>query len=188
MMRESTDAAYVLARQRYADLGVDTDAALERLRTVPISLHCWQGDDVGGFEEPDGKLGGGLAATGNYPGKARTPDELRRDAAKALSLIPGTHRFNLHAFTTEDDIVGDVRNFMMRPASWYRRTFARAGLDAVGLGLWISRQRGSEWHQALSMPVDNCIERLDNHQRLDRLMLQDRLHGIAKAKTAHDNI
>ena len=101
MMRESTDAAYQLARQRYADLGVDTDAALTRLRAVAISLHCWQGDDVGGFEEPDGKLGGGLAATGNYPGKARTPDELRRDAAKALSLIPGTHRFNLHAFYGE---------------------------------------------------------------------------------------
>jgi len=101
MTRESTDAAYVLARQRYADLGVDTDAALARLRTVSISLHCWQGDDVGGFEEPDGKLGGGLAATGNYPGKARTPDELRHDAAKALSLIPGTHRFNLHAFYGE---------------------------------------------------------------------------------------
>src|SRR6185436_13219719 len=85
-------------RQRYADLGVDTDAAMRRLAEVSISLHCWQGDDVGGFEEPDGTLGGGLAATGNYPGKARTPDELRRDAAKALSLIPGTHRFNLHAF------------------------------------------------------------------------------------------
>jgi L-rhamnose isomerase len=101
MTRESTDAAYQLARQRYADLGVDTDAALKRLRAVAISLHCWQGDDVGGFEDPDGKLGGGLAATGNYPGKARTPDELRRDAAKALSLIPGTHRFNLHAFYGE---------------------------------------------------------------------------------------
>jgi L-rhamnose isomerase len=101
MTREHTDAAYDLARQRYADLGVDTDAALRRLAEVAISLHCWQGDDVGGFEEPDGKLGGGLAATGNYPGKARTPDELRRDAAKALSLIPGRHRFNLHAFYGE---------------------------------------------------------------------------------------
>ena len=101
MTPQHTDAAYDLARQRYADLGVDTDAALRRLSAVAISLHCWQGDDVGGFEDPDGKLGGGLAATGNYPGKARTPDELRRDAAKALSLIPGTHRFNLHAFYGE---------------------------------------------------------------------------------------
>lgn len=98
MTPEHTNAAYSLARQRYADLGVDTDAALRQLATVAISLHCWQGDDVGGFEDPDGALGGGLAATGNYPGKARTPDELRRDAAKAFSLIPGTHRFNLHAF------------------------------------------------------------------------------------------
>ena len=101
MTREHTGAAYTLARQRYADLGVDTDAALRRLADVAISLHCWQGDDVGGFEEPDGKLGGGLAATGNYPGKARTPDELRGDAARALSLIPGKHRFNLHAFYGE---------------------------------------------------------------------------------------
>jgi L-rhamnose isomerase len=101
MTTQSTESAYALARQQYADLGVDTDAALRRLATVSISLHCWQGDDVAGFEDPDGQLGGGIAATGNYPGKARTPDELRRDAAKALSLIPGTHRFNLHAFYGE---------------------------------------------------------------------------------------
>lgn len=101
MTDQSIAAAYAIARQQYADLGVDTDAALRRLATVSISLHCWQGDDVAGFEDPDGQLGGGIAATGNYPGKARTPDELRRDAAKALSLIPGTHRFNLHAFYGE---------------------------------------------------------------------------------------
>ena len=90
-------AAYDLAKQQYADLGVDVDGALKRLATVPISIHCWQGDDVGGFESAGREIGGGLAATGNYPGKARTADELRKDAAKALSLIPGTHRFNLHA-------------------------------------------------------------------------------------------
>jgi L-rhamnose isomerase len=101
MTTHSIQSAYALARQRYADLGVDTDAALRRLATVSISLHCWQGDDVAGFEDPNGQLGGGIAATGNYPGKARTPDELRGDAAKALSLIPGTHRFNLHAFYGE---------------------------------------------------------------------------------------
>jgi L-rhamnose isomerase len=100
-MTNQTEAAYALARQQYADVGVDTDAALRRLAGVSISLHCWQGDDVAGFEDPDGQLGGGIAATGNYPGKARTPDELRGDAAKALSLIPGTHRFNLHAFYGE---------------------------------------------------------------------------------------
>ena len=97
------DTAYNLAKQRYADLGVDTEGALRRLASVSVSLHCWQGDDVGGFEDPDGTLGGGLAATGNYPGKARTPDELRADATKAFSLIPGTHRFNLHAFYGEFD-------------------------------------------------------------------------------------
>jgi L-rhamnose isomerase len=90
-------SAFEIAKQRYADLGVDVDAALRTLATVPISIHCWQGDDVGGFEKAGGELGGGLAATGNYPGKARTADELRRDASKALSLIPGKHRFNLHA-------------------------------------------------------------------------------------------
>jgi len=90
--------AYAAARDRYAALGVDADAACERLRHVPISLHCWQGDDVGGFEKFGTSLGGGLAATGNYPGKARTPDELRADAERAFSLIPGKHRFNLHAF------------------------------------------------------------------------------------------
>jgi L-rhamnose isomerase len=95
------DAAYAIAKQQYADLGVDTDAALRTLKTVPLSLHCWQGDDVGGFETLGEALGGGLAATGNYPGKARTPEELRSDAARALSLIPGRHRFNLHAFYGE---------------------------------------------------------------------------------------
>ena len=98
MSDKQIQAAYDLAKQRYADLGVDTEAALKTLATVPISLHCWQGDDVGGFEADGPEIGGGLAATGNYPGKARTADELRHDAAKALSLIPGKHRFNLHAF------------------------------------------------------------------------------------------
>ncbi len=94
---------YELARERYAMLGVDTAAALKALDAVPVSLHCWQGDDVGGFEGPEGEIGGGLAVTGNYPGKARTPDELRRDLDTAYSLIPGTHRLNLHAIYAETD-------------------------------------------------------------------------------------
>jgi L-rhamnose isomerase len=93
--------AYDLARERYALLGVDTDAALGRLAQIPISLHCWQGDDVAGFENPEGELGGGIAATGNSPGKARNAGELRRDLDKAYSLIPGTHRLNLHAIYAE---------------------------------------------------------------------------------------
>ena len=95
--------SYNLARERYAALGVDTDAALDRLARVSISLHCWQGDDVGGFESPGGQLGGGIAATGNYPGKARNADELRRDLDKAYSLIPGRHRLNLHAIYAETE-------------------------------------------------------------------------------------
>ncbi len=93
--------AYQLAKERYAALGVDTDRAIRRLKAVSISLHCWQGDDVGGFENMGSELGGGLAVTGNYPGKARTPNELRCDFEKVVSLLPGKHRFNLHAFYAE---------------------------------------------------------------------------------------
>ncbi len=89
---------YLLAKEQYAESGIDTDAAISTLKTIPISIHCWQGDDVGGFETPDAVLsGGGIQATGNYPGKARSNDELRADIDKALSLIPGNHRLNLHA-------------------------------------------------------------------------------------------
>ena len=95
--------AYTLARDRYDTLGVDVEAALATLATVPISLHCWQGDDVGGFEEPGRGLDGGIMATGNYPGKARTAPELRQDLDLAYSLIPGTHRLNLHAIYLEAD-------------------------------------------------------------------------------------
>jgi L-rhamnose isomerase len=90
--------AYQIAKEEYAERGIDVDAAIRRLETIPISLHCWQGDDVGGFERPGAELsGGGIQATGNYPGKARTIGELRGDIEKALSLIPGRHRLNLHA-------------------------------------------------------------------------------------------
>jgi L-rhamnose isomerase len=98
---KNIEQAYKLARERYAQCGVDTEKALKKLATIPISLHCWQGDDVGGFENFGGEPGGGLAVTGNYPGKARTPDELRADYEKALSLIPGNHRVNIHAFYAE---------------------------------------------------------------------------------------
>ncbi len=98
--KQITDA-YALARERYAALGVDTDRALTTLAGVSLSLHCWQGDDVGGFEASEGELTGGIAATGNYPGKARTADELRRDLDMVYSLIPGKHRLNLHAIYAE---------------------------------------------------------------------------------------
>ncbi len=96
------EKAYELARERYATIGIDTEAALKKLADIHISLHCWQADDVAGFES-DGDLTGGIQATGNFPGKARNIDELRADILKALSLIPGTHRLNLH------EIYGDFK-------------------------------------------------------------------------------
>jgi len=96
------EKAYEAARERYAELGVDTDKAMSQLSRTAISLHCWQGDDVGGFEKTaEGLSGGGIMATGAYPGKARTADELRADIEKAMSLIPGKHRLNLHAMYAE---------------------------------------------------------------------------------------
>jgi L-rhamnose isomerase len=93
---------YEIAREAYASLGVDAEKALEVLARHPVSVHCWQGDDVGGFESASaGDPGGGLAVTGNHPGRARTPEELRADLEKVFSLVPGKHRLNLHAFYLE---------------------------------------------------------------------------------------
>ncbi|MCF0110339.1 MAG: L-rhamnose isomerase [Erysipelotrichaceae bacterium] len=89
---------YSEAKKRYAALGIDTDAAMNRLKDVPVSLHCWQGDDVRGFDtDPNKPLTGGIQTTGNYPGRARTPEELMADLEKVLSLIPGKAKMNLHA-------------------------------------------------------------------------------------------
>lgn len=89
--------AYKIAQERYGSLGVDTEKAMEQLQHIALSLHCWQTDDVTGFENLGGSLTGGIQVTGNYPGRARTIDEVRADAVKVTSLIPGKHRFNLHA-------------------------------------------------------------------------------------------
>ena len=86
-----------MAKELYAEYGVDTDKAIERVSKIAISMHCWQGDDVGGFENPDGDLTGGIQVTGNYPGKAKTIEQLRQDFDMAASLIPGKKRINLHA-------------------------------------------------------------------------------------------
>ena len=94
------EQAYRLATEQYAAGGVDAEQALRTLATTPISLHCWQGDDVAGFEK-SGSLDGGIAATGNFPGKARTPEELRADLGQALALIPGSKRINIHALYAE---------------------------------------------------------------------------------------
>ncbi|MBM4004404.1 MAG: L-rhamnose isomerase [Planctomycetes bacterium] len=93
--------AYRLAREQFAEWSIDTERALETLDQIPLSLHCWQGDDVAGFEASGQPIGGGLAVTGNYPGRARNPDELRRDLRLALRLIPGPTRLNLHASYAE---------------------------------------------------------------------------------------
>jgi L-rhamnose isomerase len=88
--------SYKDAKKKYSKIGIDTEKAIESLSKIAISMHCWQGDDVGGFETTGG-ASGGIQTTGNYPGKARNPEELMNDIAFALSLIPGTHRVNLHA-------------------------------------------------------------------------------------------
>lgn len=100
-MDRKIDDAFSIARERYAEFGVDVDRALDVLGRLAVSLHCWQGDDVAGFEGTAGELGGGLAVTGRYPGRARTADELRTDLDLALRLIPGSHRLNLHASYAE---------------------------------------------------------------------------------------
>jgi len=92
------EKAYELAKERYAEIGMDTQKAMDRLDKISLSLHCWQTDDVAGLEKPDAALsGGGIQATGNYPGKARNIDEIRKDMEKVYALLPGNHRFNMHA-------------------------------------------------------------------------------------------
>ncbi len=128
------EQAYKLANERYAALGVDTEQAMDRLGRIAISLHCWQGDDVGGFESAEGLSGGGIMATGAYPGKARTAEELRTDIEKALSLIPGKHRLNLHAMYAETK--GKVDRNGLEPkhfASWVQWAKANGlGMDFNG--------------------------------------------------------
>jgi L-rhamnose isomerase len=102
-MNSLVTTAYEAARQTFAEIGIDTDSALSRLDTIAVSMHCWQGDDVAGFEAGAGALTGGIQATGNYPGKARNARELRQDLEQAMSLIPGAKRLNLHAIYLESD-------------------------------------------------------------------------------------
>ncbi|MEA4978393.1 MAG: L-rhamnose isomerase [Petrimonas sp.] len=97
MKEEQIKKEYAAAKEQYAVLGVDVEKAIEKLNSVSISIHCWQADDVSGFENPDGELTGGIQTTGNYPGKAGSIDELKKDIEKVLTLIPGKHRLSLHA-------------------------------------------------------------------------------------------
>jgi len=102
MSTKEITQAYQMAKEQYAGLGVDVDLAMRNLNQIALSIHCWQGDDVGGFEKPDDKLsGGGIQVTGNYPGKARSINELRKDLQQVYAMIPGVHRLNLHAIYGE---------------------------------------------------------------------------------------
>lgn len=115
----STLKNYQIAKEIYASLGVDTDLALEKLKKTPISMHCWQGDDVNGFLFQDIALSGGIQTTGNYPGRARTAEELRQDFAFALKMIPSSHRINLHAIYADTDEKVDLTDLAPRHfASW----------------------------------------------------------------------
>ena len=122
--------SYELAKKRYAQYGIDTDQVLETLKKIPISMHCWQGDDVIGFENPEGELTGGIQTPGNYPGKARTADELRSDIEKAFSMIPGKHRLNLHAVYGDFD--GDVERDKIEPKH-FKKWVEWAKKNGVGL-------------------------------------------------------
>ena len=130
MSQTNVERAYEIAREQYAELGVDTETAMTALKGIPISMHCWQGDDVAGFEGGD-LSGGGIMATGNYPGRARTADELRADLDEAYRLIPGKHRLNLHALYAETG-AKHVERDQLTPehfANWV------AWAKAAGIGL-----------------------------------------------------
>ena len=128
---QKIETAYELARERYAEIGVDTAEALRKLNEIPISIQCWQGDDVRGFENPAGELTGGIQTSGNYPGRARNAEELRADLDVAFSLIPGEKRLNLHAIYLESKT--PVERDAIEPkhfANWVKWAKAKkAGLD-----------------------------------------------------------
>ncbi len=110
----SVKQAYEIAKEAYAKLGIDTDKVIKEVAEIPVSIHCWQGDDVRGFENPDGDLTGGIQTTGNYPGRARSIDELKADIEKIFTLIPGTKRLNLHAIYL-DNLGGKVERNAIEP-------------------------------------------------------------------------
>ena len=100
---DSVQLAFVAAEKRYAEIGVDASAAMAALDRIPVSMHCWQGDDVIGFESSASNLTGGIQTTGNYPGKARNAKELRQDLEAAMAMVPGPKRLNLHAIYLESE-------------------------------------------------------------------------------------
>ncbi|PVY35194.1 L-rhamnose isomerase RhaA [Victivallis vadensis] len=122
--------AYELAKERYQAFGIDTDSVVEKLFQIPISVQCWQGDDIGGYEKRTGASGGGILTTGNYPGKARTADELRQDVDQLRTLVSGKFRFALHAIYLESEQPVDRRE--IRPEHFARWT---AWAKDRGIGL-----------------------------------------------------
>lgn len=155
--------AYELANERYAAIGVDTASALLRLDEVPISIQCWQGDDVRGFENPDGNLTGGIQTSGNYPGRARNGDELRADLEIALAQIPGKKRINLHAIYLESDT--HVERNAIEPRHFERwMRWAKANDLGLDFNPTCFSHRLSEW-ATLSHPdpevrrfwIDHCL-------------------------------
>jgi L-rhamnose isomerase len=155
MKKTDIEKAYNLAREQFAQFGVDTEKALKKLAKIPVSMHCWQGDDVGGYELVGGsELSGGIQATGNYPGKARSIEELRGDVIKAMSLIPGRHRLNLHACYLDNKGKYIDRN-EIQPKHFKAGS---TGLNAANCTAWISFPRISPHPKAadgftLSHPI-----------------------------------
>jgi L-rhamnose isomerase len=159
--------AYELAKERYNDVfEVDTDKALEKLEKISISLHCWQGDDVGGFETDEGLTGGGIQATGNYPGKARNPDELRKDLEEAFRIIPGSHRVNLHAIYAETD--GKKVERTDQKPEHFQRWIDWAKHNKLGLDF-----NPSYFSHPLA---DNCMTLANHDENIRKFWVQ---HGIA---------
>jgi len=156
------ETAYQLAKDRYGEYGVDVDGALSRLGGVAISVHCWQGDDVGGFETAEGLSGGGIMATGSYPGKARTADELRGDLEAAYRLIPGRHRLNLHAMYLESD--KPVERDQIEPAHFQR---------------WI------DWARGLGIGIDFNPTFFSHPKAADGFTLTSRDEGIRRFWVEH---
>lgn len=135
-MTTQLEQAWEIARERFAAVGIDAEEALRQLDRLPVSMHCWQGDDVAGFENPEGSLTGGIQATGNYPGKARNAAELRADLEQALSLIPGPKRLNLHAIYHEADA-----------------PVARNEIKPEHFKNWVAWQKPTNWGSILTPPV-----------------------------------
>ncbi len=162
MNQEIINKAYAIAKERYQELGIDTEKVINQMQDFHLSLHCWQADDVSGFENQGGELTGGIQSTGNYPGKARNIDELRADIIKAKSLIPGTHRLNLH------EIYGDFQGEVVDRDQVEPRHFAS----------WI------EWGKENNMKLDFNSTSF-SHPKSGNLSLSSPDEGIRKFWIEH---